>query len=136
MDDLCTHAALVLAFALADEVLDVAVLYIMDVLVLVQFAQQRTHDFLAGEVRRVQDAVVAVAAFEVQVKLRLVGRIGGELHAPLDELADGVGAALGQDVHGFLLAEARARFERVVDMELELVRLFGNGSDSALCIVG
>ena len=136
VDNLCAYAALSLAFTLANQVLDIAVFNVVDVLVVVELGEEGSHDFLAGKVRRVQDAVVAMAAFEVQVKLRLVGRIGGELHAPLDELADGVGAALGQDVHGFLLAEARARFECVVDMEFELVRLFGNGSDTALCIVG
>ena len=136
VDNLGAHAALGLAFALAEEVLDVAVLDIVDVLVLVELAQERAHDLLTGEVRRVQDAVVAVPAFEVQVELRLVGGVGGELHAPLDQLADGGRAALGEDVHGFLFAEARARLERVVDVKLELVRLFGDGRDAALRIVG
>ena len=108
----------------------------MDVLVLVQFAQQRAHDFLAGEVGRMQDAVVAVAAFEVQVELGLVDGRGGELHAPLYELPDGVGAALGEDVHRFLFAEAGASFERVVDMELELVCFFSDGGNAALSVVG
>jgi hypothetical protein len=58
----------------------------------------------------VQNAVVAVAALKVEVKLRVVGRGWRELDTPFDELLDGGGPALGEDVHGLLLAEASARF--------------------------
>ena len=101
----------------------------------VELGEERAHDFLAREVRRVQDAVVAVAALEVEVELRLVRGRGGELHAPFHELADGRGTALGQDVDGFLLAEARARFEGVRDMEFKFVCLLGDGRDAALRVV-
>ena len=66
VDDFCADAALGLAFAFANQVLDVAILEIVDVLLLVELAKEGAHDFLAGEVRCVQNAVVAVSAFEVR----------------------------------------------------------------------
>ena len=82
-----------------------------------------------------QNAVVAVAAFQVQVELSLIGGRGGELHSPFDQLLNGGRTALGQNVHGFLFAKAGTCFQRVVDMEFELVCFFGDGCDTALCVV-
>ena len=82
-----------------------------------------------------QNAVVAVPTFEVEVKLRFILGRWCELDAPLDELLDGRRAALGQDVYGFFFAEAGASFERVCDMEFKFVCLFGYSSDSTLCVV-
>ena len=135
VDNLCTDAALGLAGSGADEVLDIAVLEVVDVLLLVELAEERPHDFLAGEVCGVQNAVVAVAALKVEVKLRVVGRGRRELDSPFDELLDCGGPALGEDVNGLLLAETSACFQRVGDVEYELVRLFGDGCNTALGVV-
>ena len=135
VDDLCADATLCLAGSFYDEVLDVAVFEVVDVLLLVEFAEQRAHDFFTGEVRGMQDAVVAVSAFEVQVELVFLGGGRCELDAPLDELLDGGRTALGEDLHLFLFAESCTGFEGVRDMEFEFVCFFGNGSDSALCVV-
>ena len=135
MDNLCTDAALVLAFAFANQVLDIAVFKVVDVLLFVKLAEEGAHDLFTGEVSGVQNAVVAVSAFEVKVELRLVFGRRCELDAPLDELLDGRRTALGEDVDGFLFAEASACFERVCYVEFKLVCLFGNGSDSALGVV-
>lgn len=135
VNDLCADAALFLAFALADQVLDVAVFKVIDVLLLVKFAEEGAHDFLSGKVCGVEDAVMAVAAFQMEVELFAVHRIGGELDSPFYKLLDGGGATLGQDVYRFLLAEAGACFQGIVNMELELVCLLGNGSDTALSVV-
>ena len=94
VNNLCADAALVLAFAFANQVLDVAVFKVIDVLLLVKFAEEGAHDLFTGEVCGVQNAVVAVSAFEVEVELRLVFGRRCELDAPLDELLDGCGPAL------------------------------------------
>ena len=135
VDDLGADAALVLAFAFANQVLDVAVFEVVYFLLLVKFAEEGAHNLFAGEVRGVQNAVVAVSAFEVEVELRLVFGRRCELDAPLDELLYGGWPALGQDVDGFFFAEPGARFEGVGDMELKFVCLLGYCGDAALRIV-
>ena len=135
VDNLGTDALLGLAVSFADQVLDVAVFQVVNVLLLVEFGQESTHDFLAGKVCGMQNAVVAVASFQVQVKLRLVRGVRSKEYAPFYQLFDGVWTALGQDVHGFFLAKASACFQSVRDMEFELVRLLGNGGDATLGVV-
>ncbi len=135
VDNLCADATLVLAFAFANQILDVAVFKVVDFLLLVELAEERSHDFFAGEVSGVQNAVVAVSAFEVEVELRLVFGRRCELDAPLDELLDGGRSALRQYIYRFFFAEACACFERVRNVEFELVGLFGDGRDAALGIV-
>ena len=110
MDDFGTDALLGFAVSFADQVFDVAVFQVVDVLLLVELGQEGTHDFFAGKVRGMQYAVVAVAAFQVQVKLCFVCRVGRKEHTPFYQLLDGGGAALGQNVHRFLFAKAGACF--------------------------
>ena len=135
VDDFCTDATLGFAFAFANQVLDVAVFEVVDFLLFVELAEESAHDFFAGEVCGMQNAVVTVSAFEVEVKLRLVFGRRCELDTPLDELLDGGWSALRQNINGFFFAEASACFERVCNVELELVGLFGDGRDATLSVV-
>ena len=136
VDDFGTDALFGLARALANQVLDVAVFQVVDVLLLVELCQEGPHNLLAGKVCGMQYAVVAVATFQVQVELGLVRGVRGIEHAPFHQLLDGGRPALGEDVHGFFFAESRARFQGIRDMEFELVRLFGDGGDAPLGVVG
>ena len=136
MDDFGTDALLGLARAFANQVLDVAVFQVVDVFLLVELGQEGTHNFLAGKVCGMQYAVVAVATLQVQVELGLVRGVRGKEHAPFHQLLDGGRPALGENIHGFFFAEAGTRFQGIRDMEFELVRLFGDGGDAPLGVVG
>ena len=103
---------------------------------LVELAEQGPHDFFARKVCGVQNAVVAVAPFQVQVELVVVGGGGCKLHAPFDQLLDGGGTALGKYVDRLFFAEASPCLQGICNVEFELVRFFGDCGNSSLGIVG
>ena len=100
-----------------------------------KFTEEGAHDLFTGEVCGVQNAVVAVSAFKVKVKLRLVFGRRCELDAPLHELLDSRGTVLHENFHGVLFAKTCTCFEGVCHMEFKFVCFFGDRADTALSVV-
>ena len=95
---------------------------------------QRAQDARSGRIAlRVQHPRARVRAFarEGQLPAVLV-----EVHSPLDELVDGLGAFFDQNAHGFLAAEAVAGAQRVVKMQVDFVVFGERYGDAALCVLG
>ena len=89
---------------------------------------------VAGRVRSVDDAPVAVPALAVQVQFLRATRLARERHALRHEPVDGVAAALDHEAHRVVVAQAGTGHVRVAGMVLERVGAVEHGRDAALGI--
>jgi hypothetical protein len=81
---------------------------------------------------RVKNAVTRVRALAAEHEL---GAFAVKLGAPADQLFDDRGAFFHQRVHGGLVAQAVARHQRVLLMQLHFVVIAQRGRDPALRVL-
>ncbi len=96
---------------------------------------QRAFDLAPRGVAVVQDAAPRVAALAAEREAVAGGRAGFgrvEVHAELHERLDDGRRALDHELHDVLVAEARARGERVAPVGVEGVVVGEDGGDAAL----
>ena len=94
---------------------------------------ERAADLAAGGVAvGVQNAVAAVRAF---ARERELGSGAIELRAPLDQLFDARRTFFDQHARGFLVDQAVAGVERVLQMQRNFVFIAEGGGDSALRVL-
>ena len=105
-----------------------------DVRVLADRLDERAFDFGAREVLVVEDPVLGVAAFAVELETA-VGRLV-EARTPGDQIGDQFGSAAHDQFHGLFVALARPADQRVADVFLEGVGGIRYRADAALCVVG
>ena len=105
-----------------------------DVRVAAHRLDEGSFDLGAREVLVVEDAVLRVAALAVELEASVGGRV--EARAPGDQVADQLGSAPHDQLHGLPVAFARAAYERVGDVLLEGVGGVGDRADAALCVIG
>ncbi|MNO74037.1 hypothetical protein D3C76_650220 [compost metagenome] len=119
-----------------DEVDRVEALHQADVGVGADLIDQGELHRLAGGVRRVEDAAMAVTPFSGQVivgfPLGILFLIEG--HALLDQPLDGVAGVAGGELHHGRVTQPGAGVERVAHMGFDAVGLVEHGSDASLRI--
>ncbi len=79
-----------------------------------------------------QNAAVAVAAFLGQVERPVLA--AREVHAPVDEPADLARPVADDGAHDFLVAQAFARADRILDVAFKGVSARDDGGDTPLCV--
>ena len=97
-------------------------------------------DFQTREVMSVQDAALGVPALAPQIEFRAALGFFPQVegHAEFDQLLDAVGTLADDKIDHILVAQARARLEGILDVQLERIFRTGHTGHAALgpCGVG
>ena len=136
VDDLCAQGSgLVLV---QNQIGDQRVFKEGDVREFMDLHKEGSHDFLAGQVRGMENTAMAVAAFEVKVKadVRIVRFRRGEFYPPFHQLIDCLWTVFDENLDGVLFAKSCTRFAGVFLVQFE--RIFGvsDGEAAALGVIG
>ena len=105
-----------------------------DVRMLPHRLHERPFDLGSREVLVVEDAVLRVSAFAVELETPVGGLV--ETRAPGYEVGDQFRGPPHDQFHGLLVAFACAADQRVADVFLECVGSVRYRADAALCIIG